>query len=156
MQTAKQFSVRLVNKPGRLSSVLSGLAREKVDLVALSVMDAGERSTLRFVPDDPALARSALETLQTEFETADVLVVEISGRNGAFRHICERLASEHLNVDYAYGSCSQLGGRGQTCAVVKVNDLAKAQRVLGEARARNGRAKPVGRRPKERRPMLAR
>jgi len=147
MQTAKQFSVRLVNKPGRLSSVLSALSKEKVDLVALSVMDAGDRSTLRFVPDDPALARSALETLQTEFETADVLVTEISGRNGAFRHICERLANEHLNVDYAYGSCSHFGGRGQSCAVVKVNDLAKAQRVLSEARSRNGRSKSVGRRP---------
>lgn len=147
MQTAKQFSVRLVNKPGRLSSVLSALAKEKVELVALSVMDAGDRSTLRFVPDDPAMAMSALETLQTDFEIADVLVVEISGRNGAFRKICEKLSSEHLNVDYAYGSCSQHGGQGQTCAVVKVNDLAKAQRVLSETRLRNGRPKPVRRRP---------
>ena len=147
MQTAKQFSVRLVNKPGRLSSVLSALAKEKVELVALSVMDAGERSTLRFVPDDPALARSALETHQTEFDVSDILMVEISGRNGAFRNICERLANEHLNVDYAYGSCSQHGGRGHSSVIVKVNDLAKAQRVLSDARMRNGRAKSIRRRP---------
>ncbi len=151
MQTAKQFSVRLVNKPGRLSSVLLALGKEKVDLIALSVMDAGDRSTLRFVPDDPALAESALDSLSVKYEVAAVLVVDISARNGSFRHICERLAGEHLNVDYAYGSCSQRGGQGQSCAVIKVNNLAKAQRILGETRMKNGRSKTVARRP-----MLAR
>ena len=32
MQTAKQVSVSLVNKPGRLAMMLAGLSKEKVDL----------------------------------------------------------------------------------------------------------------------------
>ncbi|REJ70139.1 MAG: hypothetical protein DWQ31_02680 [Planctomycetota bacterium] len=110
-------------------------------------MDAQDRSTLRFVAEDPALARSALETAGVPYEMADVLLADISSRNGAFRHICERLAGEHLAIDYAYASCAQFGGHGRSSAVIKVNDLAKAQRVLGETRAKNGRSKPIPRRP---------
>ena len=55
MQAAKQLSVSLVNKPGRLADVLTALNKEKVNLRALVVMDCGERGTVRFVPDDVAV-----------------------------------------------------------------------------------------------------
>ena len=45
MQTAKQLSVSLVNKPGRLAAMMTALGKEKVDFLALSVMDSGERGT---------------------------------------------------------------------------------------------------------------
>ena len=51
---------------------------------------------------------------------------------GHFEKICEKLAAEHLNIDYAY--CSFAPGKGSksgVLAVVRVNDLVKAQRVLG-------------------------
>ena len=60
-------------------------------------------------------------------------LVEVPSQAGAFRKICEKLAAEHLNIDYAY--CSFASGKGAktgVLAVVKVNDLVKAQRVLGE------------------------
>lgn len=43
MQTAKQLSVSLVNKPGRLADMLTALSKEKVNFRALAVMDSGER-----------------------------------------------------------------------------------------------------------------
>src|SRR5215472_1811649 len=49
METAKQVSVFLENKPGRLANVLSALAREKVNIIALTVMDSHEHSVLRIV-----------------------------------------------------------------------------------------------------------
>ena len=148
MQSAKQISVRLVNKPGKLATILSAMAKEKVDLWALTVMDASDRSTLRFVADDPELARSALEAMSVNYDVTDVLMVDVSRENGSFRKICERLAMEHLNIDYAYGSVFKKKGKAESMAIIKVNDLAKAQRVLSSAAA-NGRErkKPVRRRP---------
>ena len=140
MQTAKQISVRLVNKPGRLATILTAMAREKIDLLALSVMDSTDRSVLRFVPDDPTAAGSVLETLGVAYVTADVLMTNLSARHSSLSKACERLAGEHLNIDYAYG-----GGRGAT-AVIKVNDLAKAQRVLSDNGSTARRKRP-GRRP---------
>lgn len=133
MQTAKQLSVRLVNKPGRLADMLTALAKEKVSFRALTVMDSGERGTVRFVPVDHEAAAAVLDQLSIRYEVADVLLAEIPSQNGAFRKICERLAGEHLNIDYAYCSFGS-GGKGKpsVSAVIKVNDLVKAQRVLEE------------------------
>ena len=62
------------------------------------------------VPEDLALARSALETISVKFDVADVLLVEVPSQSGAFRKLCQRLAVEHLNIDYAYGSLTSSGG----------------------------------------------
>jgi hypothetical protein len=151
MQTAKQLSVSLVNKPGRLADMLAALSKDKVSFRALSVMDSGERGTVRFVPDDFDAAKSVLEKkMNLRYDVTDVLLVEIPSQPGGFRKICEKLAAEHLNIDYAY--CSFNGGgklKGGVLAVVKVNDLAKAQRLLSE----NGTAR---KKMPFRRPVLSR
>ena len=54
MQTTKQITVFLENKPGRLANVLAALAAEKVNITALSVMDKHEHSVLRLTTDSPA------------------------------------------------------------------------------------------------------
>ena len=46
MNTRKQVTVFLENKPGRLAQVLSVLAEAKINLVALSVMDRHEHGVL--------------------------------------------------------------------------------------------------------------
>ena len=64
-ERAKQIPVFLENKPGRLANVLSALARDKVNITALSVMDKHEHGVLRVVTDDRlallGAARAALE-----------------------------------------------------------------------------------------------
>ena len=86
-----------------------------------------------------------METIRTE-----VLVVGVSRESGGLPRLCRRLAEEHLNVDYAYGSQSGLGGdKGASLAVIKINHLSRAQQVLGVASGGNStRAKKrPGRRP---------
>lgn len=146
MQTAKQLSVSLVNKPGRLAAMLGALSKGKVSFRALSVMDSGDRGTVRFVPDDFPAATEVLSGMNVRYDAADVLLVEIPNTSGAFRKICERLAVDHLNIDYAYCAFGAENGSKSNMAVVKVNDLAKAQKVLTENTV-NGRKKLPGRRP---------
>jgi hypothetical protein len=146
MQTAKQLSVSLVNKPGRLADMLAALSKGKVNFRALTVMDSGDRGTVRFIPDDFEATASILEKINIRCDATDVLLVDLSSQPGGFRRICEKLAAEHLNIDYAYCSFNAGGKlKGGVSAVIKVNDLAKAQRVLSE----NGttRKKVVFRRP---------
>jgi hypothetical protein len=145
--------VSLVNKPGRLAAMLGAMNKEKVTFRALSVMDSGDRGTVRFVPDDVDAASKVLEEMNIRFDPTDVLMVEVPSQAGAFRNLCEKLAAEHLNIDYAYLSFN--GGKGAKAgvsAVIKVNDLTKAQHVLSE----NGnRTAKTSRRP-GRRPIHAR
>ncbi len=132
MQTAKQLSVSLVNKPGRLAAMLAALNKGRVNFRALAVMDSGDRGTVRFVPDNFDAARQVLDSLNIRAEAVNILLVEVPNQAGAFRKICERLAAEHLNIDYAYSSFAERGAKGGGLAVIKVNNLAKAQKVLSE------------------------
>ncbi len=128
METAKQVSVFLENKPGRLANVLSALARDKVNVTALSVMDSHEHSVLRAVVNDPARAVAVLNGLGVSHAESEVLVVELRNQPGALAHVCEVLAAEHINIEYAY--CSAGGRNGKTMGIFKVSNNEKAMRVL--------------------------
>jgi hypothetical protein len=148
METAKQLSVKLVNKPGRLASMLAALNKGKVGFRALAVMDSGDRGTIRFVPDDFDAAADVLKQINIAYDATNVLLVEVPTQPGAFRRICERLAADHLNIDYAYCSFHSEGGaKGGPMAVFKVNNLAKAQKVLSENGSASASRRKPGRRP---------
>jgi hypothetical protein len=144
MATSKQVSVFLENKPGRLANVLSALARDKVNITALSVMDSHEHSVLRVVTDDAARTIQVLNTLNITHAETDVVLVELRNQPGALAHVCEQLAGEHINIDYCY--CSSGGRNGRVLGVFKVSNTEKAARVLGEtapnAAKRRGKERP--------------
>jgi hypothetical protein len=129
VQMTKQITVFLENKPGRLANVLAALAGEKVNIIALSVMDKHEHSVLRLVTDDLPKTTRIIQALNTPFTEADVLVVELRNQPGALSHVCEILAAEHINIDYAY--CSSGGRNGKVLGIFKVSNTDKAIRVLG-------------------------
>jgi hypothetical protein len=129
METAKQISVFLENKPGRLANVLSALAQEKVNITAMTVM-SHDRSALRLVTTDPAKTAQALRVLGISFTETEVLIVDLRHQVGALAHVCELLGSGHVNIDYCY--CSSGGKNGKTIGVFKVSNIEKATRLLGE------------------------
>jgi hypothetical protein len=137
METTKQVSVFLENKPGRLANVLSALAREKVNITALTVMDSHEHSVLRVVTNDVAKTLQVLNALGTRHAESDVLVVELRNQPGALAHVCELLGAEHINIEYAY--CSAGGRNGKTFGVFKVSNTDKAMKVLAGPLDVNGR-----------------
>jgi hypothetical protein len=129
METARQLSVFLENKPGRLAQVLAALAREKVNLQALTVMDHREQGVLRFLANDAGKAVRVLKGLGVPCFEADVVAVELRNQPGALARVCEMLGEEHINIDYAY--CSAAGRTGKTTAVLRVSNTERAMRVLG-------------------------
>jgi hypothetical protein len=137
-------SVPLENKPGRLAQVLTALAKEKVNITAMSVMDSHEHSVLRLVTNDAAKTEQILTQLNARHALSDVLLVELRNQPGALARLCETLAGEHVNIDYCYVSS---GGRnGKVFGIFKVSNTEKASKVL------NGSANSTPRRG-QRRPM---
>jgi len=131
VETTKQIAVFLENKPGRLANVLLALARDKVNLTAMSVMDSHEHNVLRLIPDDLARTRQALKALGTPYSESEVLAVELRNQPGALARVCEILGAGHVNIEYAYVSS---GGRnGKTYGIFKVSNSDKAIRLLGES-----------------------
>jgi hypothetical protein len=130
MQTRKQVTVFLENKPGRLAQVLAKLAASKINIIALTVMDRHEHGVLRLVTEDEAATSATLRAMNAHFTESDVLAVELKNQPGALAHVCERLAGEHVTIDYAY--CSSGGRNGKVFGIFKVSNLEKAQRLLSE------------------------
>jgi len=133
MEVQTQFSVYLINMPGVLAAVTGALAKAKVNINALALMDAGEHGALRIVTDDPATTRQVLHKTHDRWTECEVLVLELDNRPGAFSAVAQHLADEHVNITYACCTSGAPGGR--TTAVFKVSDIKKAEKVLAETRA---------------------
>src|SRR3954454_1279745 len=55
-RTETQFSVFLVNKPGVLAQVTGALAKAKLNVIAMTLVDSQEHGDLRLVFDDAEVA----------------------------------------------------------------------------------------------------
>lgn len=129
-----QFSVFLVNKPGALARVCQHLADHKINIVAMSMMDAGEHGVLRFVCQSADRGRAALQGLDLHTAEAEVLLVALPNRPGAVADVLERLAADRNGVNYAYVTTGAPGGK--TLVVLKVQNLKRAMSLLSERKPR--------------------
>ncbi|GAC1335425.1 MAG: ACT domain-containing protein [Isosphaeraceae bacterium] len=147
MRFVPEVTARLENKPGRLAKISSALAHEKVEVLALSVMDsAAERSVLRLVTDNLETTRKILTSLGTEHEISEVLAVEIDSRPGALARVLEKLAEEHINIEYAYSA--GVSSPGKALATFHTNNPKRAHQVLNDAVGNGGgNGHAPGRRP---------
>jgi hypothetical protein len=141
METSKQISVALENKPGRLANALSALAHEKINIIAMTVMDSHEHSVLRLITNDVAKTVRVLNELGARHTETEVVVVELRNQPGALAHVCEQLAESHINIDYAY--CSSGGRNGRTVGIFKVSDTSKALRLLAAGAPRRTERRPL-------------
>jgi hypothetical protein len=130
VRTATQFSVFLVNKPGVLARICQQLAAGKVNILALTMMDSTEHGVLRFVAENPEAARKALGQLDAPHTEASVLTTELPNRPGALADVFQRLAASRIAIDYAY--CTAGAANGRSVAVLRVNDIRRAEKVLAE------------------------
>ena len=128
MYLQTQFSVFLVNKPGVLAQVTGALAKAKVNIIALTLMDSMEHGVLRLVCDDSGAARKVLGTAHDRWTETEVLVIEMANSPGAFSAVAKKLADNHINISYAY--CTGGARGGKTNGIFKVADMKKAMKVL--------------------------
>jgi hypothetical protein len=148
METEKQFSIFMINKPGILAQILAEFARAKINITALTVMDSVEHGVLRIVPESADKMRDVLNHINMQFNETEVLCITLPNRPGAFAAVTEKLAKAHINIAYAYCTAGAKGGK--TTAVVKVADINKAMKVLDSAEPNKNR------REAERRPLSSR
>lgn len=128
MERCVQFSIFLVNKPGVLTQIFRELAKGKVNITNIAMMDSMEHGVLRMIVDNPAAARPVLAKLNIPMAETDVLAVTLPNRPGAAADLCERLADAHITISYMYCTGGAVGGK--TVVVLKVPDIKKAVKVI--------------------------
>jgi hypothetical protein len=126
---AKQLSVFIENRQGRLGEVLNELKKNKVNILSLSLADTTEYGLLRLIVNNPELGKEKLSESGFSTMLTNVLVLKITHEAGSLQEILGVLAEEDVNIEYMYG----LSIDGEEASVVlKASDLEKAEKVLLE------------------------
>ena len=124
---AKQLSVFIENRQGRLGEVLSVLKENNVNILSLSLADTTEYGLLRLIVNNPELGKQKLSKDGFSTMLTNVLVLSITHQAGSLQGLLEILADNDVNVEYMYG----LSIDGEEASVVlKTSDIDKAELIF--------------------------
>ena len=130
---AKQLSVFIENREGRLDEVLAVIKAANVNILSLSLADTSEYGLLRLIVSDPAKADAALKANGFSSMLTDVLVVRLQNKVGSLQAFLSDLAKTEINLEYMYGLTIEKEGKASL--VIKASDLEKASAILLKAGA---------------------
>ena len=124
---AKQLSVFIENRQGRLGEVLQVLKTNHVNILSLSLADTTEYGLLRLIVNNPELGKEKLSEDGFSTMLTDVLVLKITHQAGSLQGLLKTLSDENVNIEYMYG----LSIDGDEASVVlKTSDIKQAEAVL--------------------------
>ena len=127
-----QVSVFLDNRPGSLFEVMSQLDKNKIQVFALSIAEAGEFGLVRLIADDPHKAAKVLEdadfNLAKSRKNTEVTAIFITEDN-TMSKITKILRDQSLNIEYAYSSAVHL--KGKSAFILGATDVEKSEKMLG-------------------------
>lgn len=127
---AYQLTIPTENTPGKLARVSGILAREKINIRAVTISSYGERGFFNILVDDPKPAQKALTREGIDARLKEVIAVVIDDRPGGMDKLVQILATEGINIENAYGFV--LESKKTAVFVIDVSDPDKAQKVLKE------------------------
>lgn len=122
-----QLSLALENKPGQVAKVAATLARAKVNIEAISVVDSAEVGIVRLVTSSNAKARAALKKAGLNAVQTPVIIAKLPNEPGALAKAARKLAAAKVNVEYIYGSAARKGQ--PSTIVIGVSDIKRAAKV---------------------------
>lgn len=128
--TAKQLSVFIENRKGRLGEVLQVLKENEVNIFSLSLADTTEYGLLRVIVNDPEKARNVLIDAGFSSMLTEVLIIKIPHVAGSLQKILTVISEKGVNIEYMYGLSVEAD---DASVVMKTNDLELACSVLREA-----------------------
>lgn len=124
---AKQLTVFVENRTGRLCDVLEVLKANHVNILSLSLADTTEFGLLRLIVDQPALGREKLTENGFSSMLSDVSIIRITHAVGALQDLLKTLDRNGINIEYMYG----LSIEGENAYVVlKASDSEKLDAAL--------------------------
>lgn len=121
MEIRLQLSVFLDNRPGVLAHLCSVLAKEGINILALSVSDTVDHAVVRMVTNDPKKAMAILAKSHLLVQEREVVFIEVPNVPGALGRIAEKLTGTGINIEYAY--CAAVDGQKTGALVLRTSDI---------------------------------
>jgi hypothetical protein len=120
----RQFSVFMENRVGRLHELFQRLERYDLRVIAMSVLDSADFSTVRVIVNDADRARELFKLSNFTTIETDVLGVMLPDDDKPLLHVCLALLEAELNIQYMYPLLYRRGRQGSIAMCVDDIDLA--------------------------------
>ena len=125
---AKQLSIFLENKSGRLTEVTEVLAKENINLSALCIAENADFGILRGIVSDPDRAYKALKDNHFAVNVTDVVGISCPNVPGALAKVLRYLSAEGVFIEYMYS----FANNNIANVVIRPSNLDKCIEVLKE------------------------
>ena len=127
----KQLTVFVQNKKGTVAEVTDILAKNNVNLRALSIAETQDFGILRLIVNDERTAEAVLAESGYLIKVIDVLGVKIGDAPGKLTEALRVLDQGDINVEYMYAFMART--EKHAYVVLRVEDNDGAKNALSEA-----------------------
>jgi len=128
---AKQVSVFLENRSGRLKEVTSILSSGKINISAFTIADTSEFGVLRLMVSDPEKAVELLKENLFSARLTDVVLIKSPNIPGSLDYLLEVLDEEGVFIEYMYAFSV---GNKKAVIVIRPTETEKCIGVLNKYR----------------------
>ena len=127
---AKQLTVFIENRTGRLCEVLNVLKENSVNILSLSLADTTEFGLLRLIVSDPQTGKEKLTENGFSSLLSDVSIIKIPHKAGSLQQLLKVIDQKGVNIEYMYGLSIEAD---DAYVVLKASDINQIDAILAEA-----------------------
>lgn len=124
---AKQLTVFIENRSGRLSEVLSVLRDNDVNILSMSLADTTEYGLLRLIVDNAVVGKEKLSENGFSSLLSDVSIIKIPHKVGSLQGLLKIIDDNKVNIEYMYGLSID---SDEAYVVLKASDIQKVDEIL--------------------------
>jgi len=133
MPTTKEFTVHMEDRPGTLGKLCRSLADRGINILAFQQYPHEGKSTVRFVGDNPANAKTLLDNQNVTYTEVHVVQTKLPHRPGSLASAATRLGEAKINVNYSYAGTEP--GTNAPVVIFGVAEVNQATKILDEVAA---------------------
>ena len=126
---AKQLTVFMENRSGRLSEVLAVLKKNDINILSLSLADTTEYGLLRLIVDDAAKGKAKLKEGGFSSLLSDVSIIKVPHTAGSLQSLLEVIDKNEVNIEYMYALSTEAN---EAHIVMKTSDGEQLDKILSE------------------------
>ena len=126
---AKQLTIFIENRTGRLCEVLDVLKNNNVNIISLSLADTTEFGLLRLIVDKPEDGKEKLTENGFSSLLSNVSIIKIPHKAGSLQSLLKSIDNDGINIEYMYGLSIE---SEKAYVVLKTSDAEKTDKILEE------------------------
>ncbi len=124
----RELVITVEDRVGLLADIAHILAKQTINILAVSVGVWQGKAEVRLVTDAPSYALSALRKADFTVEEREVVLVELPHRPGLLRRITDVLARQNLDIQELYATVTS--DSDQSLVVFSCSHNGKAVQLL--------------------------